>query len=234
MQTLILTLICLIIINFMLKETFRTLRSVILFSAVCAVFILFAWHSAIEQTTSQVAAWLANPALMLDTSVILSIEIALQMAFCFLTITINSSKKESNKTIWTYKALRWFPGILIFTVLYATLVALIFSFPGVDFTTISYSFSFAILVGIPLGSYALRQLLPEKEIRLEIFFYSNLFIFLLGVVATVNGTVTAANTQQVDWKATLITLILFVSISFIGWMGYIFKQHLLILKNKNK
>ena len=77
-------LMILVCFNFMLKQTYRKLLSILVISVVCALFVGLMWPYAIEQSKTQIADWLANPELMLDTSVVLSVEVVLQMAFLSL------------------------------------------------------------------------------------------------------------------------------------------------------
>jgi len=132
METVVFVLMILVCFNFMLKQTYRKLRSVLVISVICALFVGLMWPYAIEQSKTQIADWLANPALMLDTSVVLSVEVVLQMTFCMLAAHIQSAGPVKKRVLWAYKALRWFPGILVFPVLFCGLVALIFSFPGLE------------------------------------------------------------------------------------------------------
>ena len=57
---------------------------------------------------------------------------------------------------------------------------------------VSWSLAAAVSVFIVLGIWAMRRLVPEEELRLELLFLANAVIAALGVIATVNGR-TAAN-----------------------------------------
>ncbi len=210
METVVLVLMILVCFNFMLKQTYRKLWSVIVTTVVCALFVGLTWRYAIEQSKTQIADWLSNQALMLDTSVVLSIEVILQMAFCMLTAHVLTAGPLKKRTLWTYRALRWFPGILIFPVLFSGLVYVIFSFPGMSFSLIAWSMSAAVVCLIPLGTWLLRWLLPEKELRLELLFLTNALIAILGIIATVNGRTAVVGMTEVDWSALggLIVLLL--------------------------
>lgn len=194
-------LMILVCFNFMLKQTYRKLRSVVVMAVVCALFVGLMWPWAIEQSKTQIADWLANPALMLDTSVVLTIEVVLQMSFCMLAVHMQTTGPVKKRTLWTYRVLRWFPGILIFPVLFCGLVALIFSFPGASFSLIAWCMAGGVLVLIPLGSFLLRLLLPEKDLRLELLFLANALIAILGIIATVNGRTAMSSVSEVDWGA---------------------------------
>ena len=161
METVVVVLMILVCFNFMLKQTYRKWGSVTLIAVVCALFVGLIWPYAIEQSKTQIADWLSNPALMLDTSVVLSIEVVLQMAFCMLAAHVMTTGRIRKRTLWSYKALRWFPGLLIFPVLFSGLVALIFSFPGVSFPRIAWSMAAGVLVLIP----AVSGQRPDRGVR---------------------------------------------------------------------
>lgn len=203
METVVFVLMILVCFNFMLKQTYRKPLSVGLIAVVCALFVGLMWPYAIEQSKTRIADWLANPALMLDTAVLLTIEVALQLSFCMLAAHVQTSGPIRRRTLRLYRALRWFPGILIFPTLFSALVALIFSFPGTSFALVAWSMAAAVMVVIPLGSWLLRRLLPEKDVRLELLFLSNALVAVLGVVATVNGRTAVTAESPVDWLALL-------------------------------
>lgn len=201
METVVFVLMILVCFNFMLKQTYRKPYSVAAISVVCALFVGLMYPYAIEQSKSQISEWLANQSLMLDTSVVLTVEVVLQMSFCVLSAHIHTSGVIKKRTLWTYRLLRWFPGILIFPVLFSALVAVIFAFPGVPFARVSWCMAAVVLVFIPLGTWLLRWLLPEKEVRLELLFMCNALVAILGVIATVNGRTAVKGVGDVDWFA---------------------------------
>ncbi len=201
METVLLVMMILVCFNYILKQTYRKIYSVACSAAVCALFVGLMWPYAIEQSKSQISLWLSDSALMLDAAVILTLEVAVQMAFCVLSAHIQTSGKVKPRTIWIYRILRWFPGILIFPVLFSLLVSVIFVLPGTSFPLVAWSLAAAVLVAIPVGTYGVKKLLPEKEIRLELLFLSNALIAILGIIATVNGRTAVAGISQVDWMA---------------------------------
>lgn len=203
METVVLVLMLLTAFNFLLKQTFWKVIAVGIIAAICAVFAGLMWPFAIEQSKAQIANWLGNQPLMLDTSVILSIEVCLQMAYAMLAVHVANDYPVKPRTLVMYRFLRWFPGLLIFPVIFSGLVYLIFAFPGTSFQTIAWSYAAFILIAIPGGRYLLIYLLPEKELRLELFFLTNALVAILGIVATVNGKTSAAGISEIDWKALL-------------------------------
>ncbi len=228
METVVLILMILVCFDFALKQTFRTLWSVMTMAVICALFVGLTWPYAIQQSKTQIADWLADTSLMRDIAVIMSIEVILQMAFCMLAVHIGNTGTIRKRTLYTYKALRWFPGILIFPVLFSALVALIFAFPGESFSLLAWIMAAVVLVMIPLCSYFLKWLLPEKELRLEVLFLTTALIGILGIIATVNGQTAVEGTNNVDWSALVGLVAIVLAGSVAGLIVYRIKL------NKNK
>lgn len=201
METVVSVMMILVCFNYLLKQTCRKPGFVLLSAVAAALFVGAMWPWAIEQSKTQIGDWLADSALMHDTAVVLTLEVAVQMSFCILAARIRTSGKVRTRTLRLYRLLRWFPGVLIYPVLFSVLVAAIFALPGVPFSRVAWSLAALLLVAVPFGAWALKQLLPEKEIRLELLFLSNALIAVLGIVATVNGRTAAAGVSQVDWAA---------------------------------
>ena len=201
MKAIVLVIMILVCFNYILKQTFRKRYSVACSAIVCTLFMGLTWPYAIEQSKSQISGWLANSTLMLDIAVILTLEVAVQMAFCILSVQFQNSGTIKSLTIGLYRILRWFPGILIFPVLFSVLVSLVFAMPGTSFPLIAWLSASIVLIAIPGCTYGLRHLLPEKEIRLELLFLSNALIAILGIIATVNGRTAVIGNSNVDWMA---------------------------------
>ena len=201
METVVLVMMMLVCFNYIMKQTYRKKYAVVCSAIVCALFMGLMWPYAVEQSKSQIAGWLSDSALMLDVAVILTLEVAVQMAFCVLSAHIQTTVEVKPLTLWIYRILRWFPGVLIFPVLFSLLVSLIFALPGTSFQLVAWSAAAAVFVAIPIATYGVKRLLPEKEIRLEVLFLSNALIAILGVVATVNGHTAVAGICEVDLAA---------------------------------
>lgn len=84
METIVVVLMILVCFNFMMKQTFRKRGSVAAIAVVAALFVGLMCPYAIQQSKTQIADWLADAQLMLDTSVVLTVEVALQMAFLYV------------------------------------------------------------------------------------------------------------------------------------------------------
>ena len=203
METVVLVMILLVCFNFVLKQTYRKPWIVVATSVVCALFVCLTWHWTIEQSKSQLQDWLNNPTLMLDTAVVLTIEVGIQMAYCLMAVHLMNTGKVSRCTLILYKLLRWFPGLLIFPVLFHIETMCMFWLTGVEFTTIAYGLAAVVLLAIPVLTWGCKWFIPEKELRLEVFFLSNALIAILGVIATVNGKTAVEGVSEVNVGAFL-------------------------------
>lgn len=228
METVVLVMMMLVCFNYIMKQTYRKKYAVVCSAIVCALFMGLMWPYAVEQSKSQIAGWFSDSALMLDVAVILTLEVAVQMAFCVLSAHIQTTVEVKPLTLWIYRILRWFPGVLIFPVLFSLLVSLIFALPGTSFQLVAWSAAAAVFVAIPIATFGVKRLLPEKEIRLEVLFLSNALIAILGVVATVNGRTAVTGISEVD-LAALAGVCGLVVLGLIG--GFI--QHGIRLKRMN-
>lgn len=201
MDTIIWILMLLTAFNFLLKQTFWSLRSTALAAVVAAGFVVAMWPYAIEQSKTQIADWLSDTALMLDTAVVLTVEVALQMAFCLLSVHLANVSPVKRRMRVAWKILYWFPGVLLLPVLFFGLTQLIFALPGISFRQVAWGFGLAVLVLLPLGRWGVKWLVPEPELRLELLFLLHALVAVLGVIATVNGRTAVQGTATVDWAA---------------------------------
>lgn len=201
MYSLVVILMVLVCFNFVLKQSWHKWWSVLVHAAAAALFTGLMWPVAVRQSRSQIDEWLSNPGLMLDTSVIITLEVILQIAFCLLSVHLMSSGRLKRSVIWGYRILRWFPGVLIFGVLFSFLVYLIFAFPGVSFPLVAWSAAAVVFAVIAGGAWLMRRIFPDKESRLEMFFLTNALTGIVAVIATVNGQTAVAGVSEVDWTA---------------------------------
>lgn len=203
MNTVVWILILLTAFNFLLKQTFWQPAAVLCISIGMVLFAACMWPYAVEQSSTQIAAWLADPKLMLDTAIVLTVEVALQITFCLSTVHVENVSPVKKRMLLANRFLYWFPGMLIFPVVFFGLTRSVFAFPGVPFSTIAWGFAGMVGVTILLGRYAVKYLLPERDLRLELFFMTNVLVAVLGVIATVNGRTTVEGGATVDGKALL-------------------------------
>lgn len=223
METVVKLAMVLVSLSFVLKLTGYKLRQLLLMALLCALFVGFSWQFAAEQSKTAIASWLSDRELMQDVAVLMTLDVALQMAYCLMAVNLMNSGPLKRRTILVYKLLRLFPGIMVFLVLFSLLVSCVFAFPGVSFSLISWCMAAAVLVLLPLAVLGVRKLLPEKEIRLELLFLSNALTAALGVIATVNGTTASESVDSVDYLATVAVLGLVLVGAAAGFLLYRFR-----------
>lgn len=207
------TIVCL---SFVLKQTFMKPWAVVLYAVLCAVFIGGMWDVAAEQSKAQIREWLGNPRLMLDTSAVMTVEVMIQTAYCILSAHLMTTGGVRRRMLWIYRLLRFFPGLLVFPVLFHLEAVAMFTFTGMSFRMIAYSLAAVVAVAVFLCVMAVKWLLPEKDIRLEILFFLNVLLLLLGIIATVNGSTAVAGVSSVDWTALAGVLALIILFGVIG------------------
>ena len=91
---------------------------------------------------------------------------------------------------------------------------------------IAWLFGLFVFVVIPVGRWLVRWLLPEEELRLELFFLTNALVAILGIIATVNGRTAVDGVSDVDWSALTGCIILFLVGAMVGWIVYVIKRKL--------
>ncbi len=210
----------LVCFSFVLKQTFHGVKEIMVIAVLTAFFVGLSWPFAIEQSKTQIAAWIADQKLMLDMAVLLSVDVALTMLFCVNHVDLKTSEHVSRRKWMFYIVLKYFPGLLVFPVLFSLLVMLIFMLPGMSFQVVAWSLAVALLVLVPVLAYALRWLLPERPIRLELLFLVEVLLGLMGIVGTVNGNTAVAGINSVDIKSLLGVIALVIVGAAVGWGIY--------------
>ncbi|MDE5561870.1 MAG: hypothetical protein K2J00_08790 [Bacteroidaceae bacterium] len=176
---------------------------------------------AITQSKTQIQEWLASPDLMLDTAVVLTVDVAIQIAFCI----VMAGRTRSIRERVIKSMLMAVPGLLVVPVVFACLVEMIFLFTGIGFGTVAYAFACGLLVVVTLAVCGMKWLLPADGQRLELIFYLNCIIAMLGIVATVNGRTAATGMDSTDITALGAVTALMATAAFTGYIIY---------KHKNK
>lgn len=224
METVVKLAMVLVSLSFVLKLSGYKLRQLLVIALLCALFTGLSWNFASQQSKTAIASWLADRALMQDIAVVLTLDVVLQMAYCLMAVNLMNSGPVRRRTVWIYRLLRLFPGIMVFFVLFALVVSCLFAFPGVSFALISWCMAAAVLVLLPLAVWGVRKLIPEKEIRLELLFLSNALTAALGIIATVNGTTASESVDSVDYLATAAVLALVLAGAGLGYLLYRLKS----------
>ena len=201
----------LVCFSFVLKQTFHGVKEIMIISVLVAFFVGMTWPLAIEQSKTQIAAWIADQKLMLDMAVLLSIDVH--------HVDLKTSEHVSLRKWVFFIFLKYFPGLLFFPVLFSVLVMTIFLLPGVSFQVVAWVLAVVLLVLTPVFIYGLRWLLPERPIRLELLFLVEVLLGLMGIIGTVNGRTAVAGFNSFDALSLLGVIAIVIVGMAIGW-GY--------------
>nr|WP_314831808.1 hypothetical protein [uncultured Porphyromonas sp.] len=188
----------------------------LLFGAVASVFVYLTYPYAIEQTKTGLAGYIADRSLREYAAIFISLDVALVVGYSFSRLT----KAHTQRGRVVSLVLRLYPGVLLFPVLFYLQSTLIFALPGVDFGVVSLLLSLGTLVLVLGLVYLLRFLLPEEELRLEVLFLVELFIFILGIIASVDETIrTAPEQSPIQWRGLALTAVVALICFVVGYFA---------------
>ena len=209
MQSVVLIILLLGVLSFLLKQSFHRPWWWVAWGVAAAVATGLAWPLASSQSKTQIADFLQSPDAMADSAVLLTVEVALMVAYCVgKGAGKRKVKSKRSLAVLLQHLLAFFPGMVFFMALFALLTSLIFTFTGVSFSVVSWCLGGAVAVGVPAIVWLVRRLMPDDTLRLEMLFTVNLIMGALGVVATVNGRTAVEGTATVEWAQLLGVLVL--------------------------
>ncbi len=215
MEQIIFILMAFIVVNSSFKLSFWKWWQVGLFSLIAAVSVVAMCPYAILQSKTQIADYLQNTEALQDMAILVTMESAICFGFCVTYLRGLYGKKNP----WWAYLLWWYPGLLLFPVLFYVLTELIFLMTGVSFSVTAYVLAGVVLVALPLFSKLVAWLVPELDLRIEVHFLISLFICILGLLSTENGrTVYTPVDEPVNWDAVLLSLALFAVCFAIGFV----------------
>lgn len=221
MEAVVLTILILGSLSFVLKLGFKSPWRWLGWAVAMGVAAGMAWPLAAGQSKTQIADFLQSPAMMADAAVLITMEVALMGLWCFLRAS-DSGRQTAGRRL-TVRLLDLFPGVLVFIALFSLLTTLIFTLTGKEFAVVSWGMGAALLVLVPVLTWALRKLLPEEALRLELIFVVELIIGGLGVVATVNGRTAVEGTAAAEWPQLATVGAMCLAGAATGWILY--KRH---------
>ena len=219
MNILLSLLLVFIFLNSVLKLSFWKWGAVAIFTIGVGAFLWNVLDFATEQSQVTLSSLVNDPKVLSDMAVLVTIESAVGMVFCFVSLRDFYQGRQSR---WSH-ILKWFPGVLLFPTLFYGLTQTIFAFPGASFTHLAGWYGMGVIGIILLGSRALKSLLPEKELRLEVHLLMNVFVTLLGLTCTASGQIIyVPHSEPLNWLL-LGEIFLFFSGLFV--LGFFLKKY---------
>lgn len=234
MESVVSILMILVCFNFILKQTLVARTTMFVSVVVLSLFVALVWNVAIEQSKTQISAWLADSALMLDIAVVLSIDVIVQLAYCIFVIRVPQYRLAKRRTRIVGTLLTMFPGVAIFPIVFGILVEAIFTLTGTSFQLIAYGMSAIILLLVPTAVLLLRKFVGEREVRIEMLFLSEVLVAMFGILATVNGNVRNSHSNDIDWLALAGFILLFIILASVGFAFHTFKNKKRIKKREQQ
>lgn len=177
------------------------------------VFLYMTSDLASSQTRSGIGGYIENRELREYIAILVTLESMIFVLFTFVSFRRDQGKERPCLKLrhWVQEILTFYPSLLVFPALFYAQTNLIFALPGIDFGHISLGLAVGMALFFVIMPWLMRYLLPEREMRLEILFLSSLFIFVLGLITTVDDKMTyAAPEYELPWRGLLLALGLFV------------------------
>lgn len=188
-----------------------------IFSLVLGGFAFWSMKYAMLQSKTQLEDYLQNTVALQNMAIIVTIE----SVFCFgFAILYFQGAYEQEKTKWAAKLLYWYPSLLMFPVMFYVLTQTLFTFVGMDFTVTALVFSVGAFIVVPLLAEGAKILLPDETSRVEIQLLLTCFICVLGLLSTENGKmVYHIKENPVDWRMVIVSIVAFVLLFILGYIG---------------
>ena len=189
----------------------------IILSFLLTIFAFYSYPWVIEQSKEQLNLWLEDPNKMQNLAVVLLIE-----AFLFIFLDLALLKKCFGQSVNSYvKYASFYPGIfLLAVVLYAQMLCF-YSFSDIDFDTLGIIFALGLSIFLFLGPMAIKWLIPEDFLRMELRYILNFGLILGGIVITVfcQGLTYPSSQDSIEWIGLIIVIALSISMMGLGWLG---------------
>ncbi|MDO4692006.1 MAG: hypothetical protein Q4A64_03935 [Porphyromonadaceae bacterium] len=191
------------------------------YALVVGIFIFMTSDLASSQTRAGIGGYIEHRELREYIAILVTLESMLFVLFTFISFRRDQGKERRCPMLrrWMQEILTFYPPLLVFPALFYAQTNLIFAMPGVDFERLSIVFAMAMALFFVLMPSLMRYLLPEREMRLEILFLSSLFIFVLGLITTVDDKMTyAAPEYELPWRGLALALGLFAICFVLGML----------------
>lgn len=207
----------LILINAIIKLSFWKKRQIGIMLLVYTAFILWIYPLSIKQSKTQIENFLADSTMMQNVSVLVTVESVLFFAFCFAVLM---EWYENKKHQILRLVLQYYPGVLLFLVLFYGLTQAAFTCIGFNFLTMAILYASTVILSMVLAIVTIKKLFPEMDLRLEIHFIVSLIICILGLIITVDGKIVyKTSNETLNFRNIFLTVGLFLLFFLLGCIG---------------
>lgn len=217
MEMLIYMLMMLVVLNCAMKMSLWTLRPRLAFILLLGAFAYWGTDYAVMQSKTQIDSWLNREAVLQGIVIMVTIESAIDMLFCFSHFN-DDGNKQGRKLLRLL--LHAYPSLLVFPVVFYGLTKFLFLQVGVDFSTIGFIYAVAVIVILASCTELAKWLLATKDLRVEAHLWLTVMVCLISLLLTQNGEIIyRSNVKTVDWASMVLILSVAVFIMAIGFMG---------------
>lgn len=192
----------------------------VLYALAVGGFVWFTGDLASSQTRASIGGYIEQRELREYIAILVTLESMIFVLFTFVSFRRNQGQERQWPRLryWVQQTMTFYPPLLVFPTVFYTQTILIFALPGVDFAQVSLGLALVLVAFFIMVPWLMHWLLPEREMRLELLFVSSLFIFILGLITTVDDRLTyAAPEYDLPWRGLLLALGLFVLCFLVGW-----------------
>ena len=189
----------------------------IAFSLLLGVFVVLSHPYVVELNKLQVQRMLSERSALFDISLVVMVDSLLTVYFCLARLR---DREPGQHFAWYTTLVRHMPSLLIFPALFYLHINLLFSLPGVAFTTVTWGLAAGVVAVFVAASLFARSLIGGKDLLIELIMLLTLLLFLLTVCSAVfhpSNTV-ISHSAPVDWLGCLGTLGLLLVLTLVGWL----------------
>ncbi|MDL2311455.1 hypothetical protein LJC68_01070 [Bacteroidales bacterium OttesenSCG-928-B11] len=195
-------------------------RDLFIFGSICLLWIFTTHFFAIEQNKLVLERIIGSQNAITNLSIIVMLDLLLTLGFSQSLIKKMAGENRS----WGAKIAAYVPCILFFPVLTYLQITLFFQLPGYNFVLLTTLFGISSFICIMGGSFLLRKIIPEAEVRIELVLLFSLLLFLLSICFMVfhPSILIYSYSQPVDWKDFILTLAVTITLGGIGLLWQLF------------
>lgn len=218
MEILISVLMLFVVLNCATKLSLWNWWQRFAFSTLLAAFVWWSERYAVLQSKTQLADLLQNTEALQNMAVLVTIETAVNCAFCFTWFGLTSPSGRGWRVL--YSSLKYYPSLLIFPVMFYVLTQTMFTAVGVDFNLSTVVVAIATLLLLPLLAEGMKWLVQDAEGRVETLLVLSCLVCVLGLATTVTSKmIYRANESPTDWQMVSLAIGIFVILFAAGYFG---------------
>ena len=217
MEILIFILMMLVVLNCAMKTSLWTFWPRVAFALLLGAFAYWSIDYAMVQSKTQIENWLHREDVLQGMAIIVTLESAIGVMYCFSCFT-DDGKRPRRRLIRLL--LHAYPSLLVFPVVFYGLTKLLFLQVGMDFSTTSLIYAFAVIAVSLLCAALARWLLPPKDLRIEAHLWLTVMVCVLSLLLTQSGEIVyRSNVSAVDWTSVALILAAAAIVVAVGFIG---------------